>query len=97
MLRVQKATVLKEFGVKSSSKHFKWDRILNTDFGAPIGLFRSRNVKNDGIYAESLKDIPGEVIEIGYNKYGECDVVGRYNAEGLVPRNGPTNFTLCLH
>ena len=50
--------LLKVYGTKSTNKLYKWSSVLNTGFSGRFVLSSEPNQHNEGIYAESLDDIP---------------------------------------
>ena len=91
-----------KYGVLSTSKNYKWDRIINTDFSAPFRSRRKINPQNDGIWIDKNADMYIKEVKINVNEgFGNCNagllLVGGICAEGLLPRSGPVFFTEWLN
>ena len=92
----------KKYGVKPKSKNYGWDKVINTDFSAPVRCRRKLNPQNDGVWVDKDMDMKGEAIKIaankGYEKYSKgLMLFGGITSEGLLPRNKPIFFTEWLH
>jgi hypothetical protein len=88
----------KKFGVKKYKSNWKWNKIVNTDFSGIFTLSNFQNSKNDVIYAENADEINGELREAPREKYPKGVMFwGAISSRGLIPKNGPINFTKWLN
>ena len=92
----------KKYGVRPTGKNYGWDKIINTDFSAPLRCRRRLNSQNDGLWVPKEIDMAGEEIKIksnkGYEKYSKGFMLfGGICSEGLLPRDEPVFFTEWLH
>jgi transposase len=87
-----------KFGVRRSTKDWKWDRIVNTDFSGKFTLQPFRNVRNDGIWAEDNEVIPPSLIHAPREKFQKGIIFwGAISCYGLIPAGAPINLTEWLH
>ena len=103
LARVKCAKYLrKKYGVSPAAKHYKWDRIINTDFSAPFRCRRKLNKQNDGLWVDEDVDMTAPDVKIavnkGFEKYSKGFMLfGGICSEGLLPRDGPVIFTEYLN
>ena len=85
--------LLQNYG-KRRGTNWKWDKIINTDFSGIFTLEPFQNSKNDVVYAHSIDEIPAELREAPKEKYPKGIMFwGAISSFGLIPQNGPINFT----
>ena len=51
----------KKYSFKRGNRHYLWTDVLNTDFSGMFTLTSQYNPHNEGVYAESVMDIPYEL------------------------------------
>ena len=100
--RVKSAIYLRQkYGVRPESKRYKWDKVVITDFSAPIRCRRKLNGQNDGIWINNDTDMKTEEVKVlvnkGFEKYSKGMMLfGGICGEGLIPRDGPIDFSSWL-
>ena len=68
--------------------------MINTDFSAPISIMGTKNIHNDGIWANSREDVDKcRLGSITYQKSNKSVMLwGGITSEGLIPRKKPIFF-----
>ena len=96
--RVECAKKLRtKFGTRKDRK-WKWNCVINTDFSGIFTLKPFHNKKNDVIYAKNKAEIPANLRTAPKQKFAKGVVFwGAISSFGLIPKNGPINFTKWLN
>ena len=89
--------LIKKFGARKTNSKWEWNRIINTDFSGIFTVEGFYNSKNDVVYAEDSSEIPADLRAASRSKYPAGIMFwGAICTKGLIPQNGPINFTQWL-
>lgn len=82
--------LIRKYGFKKDSKNYKWICVLNTDFSGMFTLTAQYNQHNEGVYAESISDIPYELKTKSKEKFPRGVMLwGGISYQGLFPKESP--------
>ena len=80
-----------KYGIRPSAKRYKWDRIIISDFSAPVRCRRKPKKQNDGVWIDMDAEMNGEgvksIINAEVEKYDPgLTLFGAICSEGLLPK-----------
>ncbi|CAF1533787.1 unnamed protein product [Adineta steineri] len=89
--------LIKKFGERKTKLKWQWNRIINTDFSGIFTMEGFYNSKNDVVYAKNSSEIPADLRNASISKYPVGVMFwGAICSKGLIPQDGPINFTQWL-
>ncbi|CAF1650194.1 unnamed protein product, partial [Didymodactylos carnosus] len=89
--------LIKKVSARKTNSKWEWSRIINTDFSGIFTIEGFYNSKNDVVYAEDSSEISADLRAASRSKYPAGIMFwGGICTKGLIPQNGPVNFTQWL-
>lgn len=87
-----------QFGVKRNANNWKWNRVVNIDFGGVFILQPFQNIRNNGIWTEEKEAILSSLINAPTDKFKKGIIFwGAITPNGLIPTDTPINLTKWLN